>query len=226
MLKKIIKMALGMLILPFCLGFTWQFVTSVFSIPYKADFPYYFIAGGISYLTVHIVFRKPILAYVFGHELTHALFAMLFGGSVKAFHATERGGQVTVTKSNFMITLAPYFFPLYTCIALLLYVIPGAAESRVSSGAIVFAAGVTFSFHLVLTVVFLGADQKDIREQGALFSYPLIYLFNVLFAAFLLHMLLAKTNGYIEFLGNGIIHSIRLSLLVLTRVYGLIPWPG
>jgi hypothetical protein len=226
MLKKIIKIMLGILLLPFCLGFTWQFGSTVFSIPYKADVPYYFVAGSLTYLTVHVLFRKPILTYVFGHELTHALFALLFGGSVKAFRATERGGQVTITKSNFLITLAPYFFPLYTFVALLLYLIPGAAEARSAAGILVFLAGATFSFHLVLTVFFLGADQKDIREQGAVFSYPLIYLFNVLFAALLIHLLLAKNNGYLDFLGNGIIQGIRIWLLVFSEFYALVPWPG
>src|SRR5512139_283107 len=151
MLKKMTKILLGAALFPFCIGFTWQFGVSVFSMAYKPDLPYYFLAGGLTYLSAHLLFKKPILTYVFGHELTHAFFAVLFGGSVKSFQASERGGRVTITKSNFIITLAPYFFPLYTFIALLLYGTAVVAGLHGAVGWTVFLAGATFAFHLLLT---------------------------------------------------------------------------
>ena len=51
--------------------------------------------------------------YVVGHELTHVVWSWLFGGKVKKFRASSSGGEVVVTKSNFLVALAPYFFPLY-----------------------------------------------------------------------------------------------------------------
>jgi hypothetical protein len=210
---------LGVLFVPFCLGFTWQLGSNVFHTAYKPDLPYFFVAGVIAYSVMHFLFRKPILTYVFGHELTHALFAMLFGGAVKSFRASERGGQVTVTKSNFVITLAPYFFPLYTAVTLLLYLAFG--QSQGASGALIFFAGVTFAFHLMLTTIFLQEDQKDIREHGAFFSFPLIYLFNVLFAALLVHLLLEKKNGFLDFLGDGIIISVWLISVLIAKLYSL-----
>jgi hypothetical protein len=216
--KKVLKIALGIASIPFCAGFTWQLGTSVFSIAYKPLLAYYFIGGGLAYLTIHFVFKQPILTYVVAHELTHALFALLFGGSVKAFHATERGGQVTITKSNFLITLAPYFFPLYTFLALILHRVVSAAGHPGPAAVLIFLSGASFAFHLVLTIIFLGADQKDIREEGAVFSFPLIYLFNVIFCALLVHLLLAQKNGFLDYLGNAIIESIRIWTLVFTTV--------
>ena len=55
MLKKIMKILLGVALLPFCAGFTWQFGASVFSMAYKPDLPYYFLAGGLTYLSVHLL---------------------------------------------------------------------------------------------------------------------------------------------------------------------------
>ncbi len=222
MAGRIAKTALGLLLVPLCIGFTWQFGAGVFGIAYRPELPYLFLGGVLAYLAVHFLFRKPILTYVFGHELTHALFAVLFGGSVKSFKASDRGGQVTVTKSNFIITLAPYFFPLYTFITLVLYGIMIASSATAAARPLVFLAGSTFSFHLVLTFIFLRSDQKDIREHGALFSYPLIYLFNLLFGAFLLHLLLAQKNGFLDFVGNGIIRSIRVCVAVFTMIRGLL----
>jgi hypothetical protein len=56
---------------------------------------------------------KPMWIYVFGHELTHALWTWLFGGQVKKMKVTSKGGHVVISKTNFVIALAPYFFPLY-----------------------------------------------------------------------------------------------------------------
>src|SRR3990172_2311286 len=118
MKKRILKILFGLLLVPLCAGFVWQFATTVFTVRYRPVTPYYFFAGGLTYLTVHLLFKKPVLTYVIGHELTHALFALLFGGSVKSIHASDRGGRVRLTKSHFLITLVPYFFLLYTFLVL------------------------------------------------------------------------------------------------------------
>jgi uncharacterized membrane protein YecN with MAPEG domain len=218
MMKKAISILFGIALVPFCIGFTWQLGTTVFGIRYKPDLPYFFIAGSLTYITLHVLFRKPIMTYVFGHELTHALFAVLFGGSVKSFHASDRGGRVTLTKSNFIITLAPYFFPLYTFLALLLYGTAVAAGLQGAVGWIVFLAGASFAFHLVLTALFLQTEQSDVREYGMIFSFPLIYLFNIAFTALLVRLLLAENMEYLLFLGGGIMKSINMTVLILGKI--------
>jgi hypothetical protein len=221
--KKIKKILLGVGLVPFCLGYTWQLAATLATVRYQANAPYYFIAGGLLYLTIHLLFNKPILTYVVGHELTHAFFAVLFGGSVKSFHANSRGGRVTVTKSNFIITLAPYFFPLYTFLVLVLYGLARAVDVRGAIiDALIFLSGATFAFHLMLTIVFLQADQKDIREQGAIFSYPLIYLFNIAFTALLISLYLAENMDYLMFLAGGIIKTNNMLSRLFEKAYALV----
>jgi hypothetical protein len=129
---------------------------------------------------------------------------------------------VTITKSNFVITLAPYFFPLYTFAALIMYWLAVIAGVRMAAGWLVFAAGTTYSFHILLTFIFLQADQNDIKEHGAIFSYPLIYLFNILFAALLIWLLLADNMNYPKFLYNGILKSTDMLSLLFVKLYGFI----
>ncbi len=220
--KKILKILLGLGLVPFCLGFTWQLAAIVATIRYKPDSPYYFLAGGLFYLTVHFLFRKPIFTYVIGHELTHAFFALLFGGSVKSFQASDRGGRVTITKSNFLITLAPYFFPLYTFTALILYWIARGADVHTRTiDILIFLSGATFTFHLMLTLIFLQTDQNDIQEQGAVFSYPLIYLFNVVFAALLINIYFAENMDFLRFFVGGIMKSTNMISLLVKNVFAL-----
>ncbi|HEY6010754.1 MAG TPA: hypothetical protein VIX18_04720 [Nitrospirota bacterium] len=213
--KRILKILLGLLLVPFCTGFTWQLTTLLASTVYRPNAPYYFLAGWLAYATVHILFRKPIFTYVVGHELTHALFAMLFGGSVKSFQASERGGRVTLTKSNFLITLAPYFFPVYTFAALALYgIVRATGAGGGLTDALIFLSGATFAFHVILTFMFLRTDQNDIREEGAVFSYPLIYLFNIAFAALLVNICLSENTDYLRFLVGGIMKTVTVTTVL------------
>ncbi len=222
MLRRTGTILLGIALIPFCVGFSWQLADAVVNITYRPLIPYWFTGGFLLYLLIHFLFKQPILSYVVGHELTHALFAILFGGSVKAFHASEKGGQVHLTKSNFIITLAPYFFPLYTFLALLAIWLARAANAPALEPWLVLVAGAAFAFHIVLTAIFLQTDQRDISEHGAFFSYPLIFLFNVILTALLIRLLLAQDMNYPDYLFDGIIRSIRLIVLGATKLYGWI----
>jgi hypothetical protein len=222
LLMRIGKVLLGIALLPFCTGFAWQLAIISISVTYQPLVPYWFAGGFILYSIIHFLFKKPILSYVVGHELTHALFAVLFGGSVKAFHATEKGGQVHLTKSNFIITLAPYFFPLYTFFALVAYWLARAADAPLLEPWLVLIAGAAFAFHIILTLIFLQTDQNDISEHGAFFSYPLILLFNIVLTALLIRLLLAKDMSYLDFLVDGIMRSISLIVVGISKLYGLI----
>jgi len=216
------KVLIGIALLPLCIGFTWQLAVTSLSISYQPLVPYWFTGGFLLYTLIHVLFKKPILSYVVGHELTHALFAVLFGGSVKSFHASERGGQVQITKSNFVITLAPYFFPLYTVFALVGYWLARAADAPLLEPWLVLVAGAAFAFHVILTLIFLQTDQNDIAEHGAFFSYPLIFLFNILLTALLIRLLLAQDMSYLAFLVDGIMKSVGLIVVGTAKLYGWI----
>lgn len=222
MLARICKIILGIGIIPFCISLGWELALTVRTVSYKPLVPYWFFGGFLLYIVVHFLFKKPILSYVVGHELTHALFAVLFGGSVKAFHASEKGGQVHITKSNFIITLAPYFFPIYTFIAIAGYWIAGIAEATAVEPWFVLLAGATFAFHLILTFIFLHTDQNDIKEHGAFFSYPLIVLFNTILTALLIRMLLAESMSFSAYLVNGIIKGLKLYYAGFSSLWSLI----
>ena len=76
------------------------------------------LAGAACWLVIFLLLPKPMWIYVFGHELTHALWTWLFGGRVKKMKVTSAGGHVVVSKTNFLIALAPYFFPLYAVLVI------------------------------------------------------------------------------------------------------------
>jgi hypothetical protein len=142
-----------------------------------------FLAGFIAYLLVHFLLYKPVFAHVMAHELTHMLWAALFGGKTQSLHVSKTGGKVLISKTNFMISLAPYFFPLYAMAATLIYYI-AQAQYRVY---VAFFVGAALSFHIALTLFSLTTTQSDLKQDSNIvFSLAFVYLMNIIIIAFIL----------------------------------------
>jgi len=122
--------------------------------------------------------------YVLGHEMTHALWGMLMGAKVGKMKVGKEGGHVMLSKSNFIISLAPYFFPFYTAVAIALwYGIGIFCDPSAYTAWWLMVVGMTWGFHVTFTVYMLSQRQPDVQENGRLFSYIIIYLANLFFVA-------------------------------------------
>ena len=139
-----------------------------------------FLSGAACWVVIYYLLPKPMWVYVFGHELTHVVWTWLFGGRVKKFKASASGGHVVVNKSNFVIALAPYFFPLYAVLVVLIF-LAGHWLWNWHHYLVWFhlLLGAAYAFHVTLTWHILKHSQTDISEQGYLFSAVIIFLGNV-----------------------------------------------
>lgn len=151
------------------------------------------LAGAACWVVVYLLLPKPMLVYVFGHEFTHALWTWLFGGRVKKFKASAKGGHVIVTRNNFLIALAPYFFPFYAVLVMAAFW-AGHWFWNWRHYLVWFhlALGAAYAFHVTLTWHILKHSQTDISEQGYLFSSAIIFLGNI--AALLVGIPLLASN--------------------------------
>jgi hypothetical protein len=179
---KWIKFLLGILLLPICLG-TAQALGKVLYAAGGMDRVWLpMLAGAACWMVIFLLLPKPMWIYVFGHELTHAVWTWIFGGKVKRFKAASNGGYVVTTKSNFIIALAPYFFPLYAVLVVLVFLV-GDLLWNWRRGYLAWfdvLVGTAYAFHVTLTWEILKTRQSDITSQGRLFSATVIFLGNAL----------------------------------------------
>jgi hypothetical protein len=180
------KFIIGILLLPACAGAVHALWLVLHETGGNDRLWVALLAGAGCWLVIYVLMPKPMWVYVFGHELTHVLWTWLFGGSVKKFKTSSSGGHVIVTKSNFIIALAPYFFPFYALLVVAVY----AAGNFVWNWKpylvwFHFFLGAAYAFHITLTWHILKSSQSDITDQGYLFSVVVIFLGNaaVLLAA-------------------------------------------
>ena len=133
---------------------------------------------------------QPLHAYVFGHELTHAIWVWLSRGRVyeKKMWASD-GGYIITDKTNFWIALTPYFYPLYSLVLIVLYGLASRFTDVAHATAtfllltpvqwLYFLLGVTWAFHLTFTFWMIPKGQTDLTAHGQFFSLMVIYVMNL-----------------------------------------------
>lgn len=159
------------------------------------------LAGGYAlWLALWFFLPRPAKSYILAHELTHALWALLFGAKVSKISVTGRGGSVSLSKTNLWITLSPYFFPFYTFIVMVVWLLTGLFFNPVPCRPLwFFLIGFTWSFHACFTLNSLLITQPDIQTYGRIFSYVIIYLINlILIAAWLIFSTAASAASVYE----------------------------
>ena len=134
--------------------------------------------GGLLFL---LFIPHPTRTYILGHELTHALWGLLMGARVGKIKVSKHGGDVKLSQTNFLISLAPYFFPFYTGVVIAIYYIASIFFS-VEPYHIIFLSlvGITWAFHFYFTIQMVMTRQPDITQNGRLFSFIIIYNLNLI----------------------------------------------
>jgi hypothetical protein len=152
---------------------------------------------------------RPLRAYVFGHELTHAIWVWMWGGRVSHFEVSREGGYILTDTHNFWIALAPYFYPLYSLVVILGFGLASLfCDITHVEGTFLFMTplqwlflllGGTWAFHLSFTIWMIPKGQTDLTYHGTFFSLVIIYLMNLL----LLTVFLIVTARHLSFAAFG-----------------------
>ena len=164
------------------------------------------LGGILAFTFCWMALSHPVKTYVLGHELTHAIWAVMFGAKASDVRVGEKGGSVRLTKTNVFITLAPYFFPFYTFIVIIAALITYAFIRPLPCLALwMFLVGFTWAFHALFTVETLMQRQPDVKTYGRLFSWTFIFIANIII---ILLWLLATTPMEFASLLSSVVHRL------------------
>ena len=183
MLIRILRFGVGLLLLPICVAASLALYHLLREIqPGTMPPDAWWLLGGLAFwLILYFVMPRPVRTYILAHELTHALWGWMMGARVSNLKVAGDSGSVTLSKTNFLITLAPYFFPLYTMLTICLFGLLGLFyEVERFHLWWMGMIGFTWGFHFTFTISTLMQRQSDIRACGHLFSYTFIYSLNAM----------------------------------------------
>jgi len=181
----LLRFLLGLALIPCGIAATKTLVSSLLDAGAETDallpLPLLAFGGGFAlWMLIFLALPRGARSYVLAHELTHALWAKLFGKKVLGMRVGSESGAVTVSETNIWITLAPYFFPLYSVLVVASYsLISLVADLQAWHTLWLAMVGLTWAFHVTFTLSTLMTHQSDIRSCGRLFSYSFIYLMNI-----------------------------------------------
>ncbi len=220
---RLLRFLTGVFLLPLCVAVTLALLDTLRSITGTGAFlspeTTWLLTGYFLWLVMWFFMPQPVRTYVVAHELTHALWGLFFGSRVRNLQITSRGGSVSLSKTNLLITLAPYFFPFYTVIVILLRLLIGLFIDPVPLPLLwLFLVGLTWGFHVCFTIQSLMIEQPDINEYGRLFSYTVIYLFNL--AGVGLWVVCTTSASFGAFYASLLLHTSAVYASVSDEIHG------
>ncbi len=205
-MANFLRMILGVLLLPMCWGVVRAFCDSVMASAGESGGitaeSIALVGGMAAFALCWMAVSHPVKTYVLGHELTHAIWGLLFGAMPSKLRVSASGGSVNLTKSNMLITLAPYFFPFYTFLVIVVALITSAFIRPLPFLPLwMFAVGFTWAFHALFTLETLAQRQPDVKLYGRIFSWVFIFLANValvlVFLASTTSLTFAQLGGFL-----------------------------
>lgn len=160
-----------------------------------------FLIGMFGYLFLwQVLFRRRQTGSFLStleHECTHALVAFLTLHGVTGMRVTwNQGGHVRYTRGegNWLITIAPYFIPTISIIAVLLASFVPPQHETITQGLI----GASVGFHLGSSYLETHDTQSDLIKVGYSFCCFFLPTANLLVYALLLAFIWNQGNGFFE----------------------------
>jgi len=181
---RALKFIAGILLLPLCAAESRALLELLLILSQRGEgntAALWFAGGFLFWVILFLALPRPTRTYILAHELTHALWTWLLGGEVYRMRVGRSSGSVLVSVDNLLVSLAPYFFPLYTVLVIIAwYILSLFWDLSAYQPFWMAAVGVSWSFHVTFTLDLLRRRQPDIVAHGRLFSYTVIYLLNLL----------------------------------------------
>jgi hypothetical protein len=185
---KIIRFLLALLVfVPLSYSFVLQFIELVPAFRFQHQMWFWSVGGCMTLFSLVFIKQSSFFA-ILKHELCHNFFAILTFRKPTALHVTAgKGGEFQHEgKTNFLMILAPYFFPLLSSIVMLISLLGIRSHSLLLG---LLGAAVGFDFATALKDIHL--KQPDLRKYGLFFSWCFI-----LFAVLVFYgMLIAYVTG-------------------------------
>ncbi|MFB0535413.1 MAG: hypothetical protein ACETWR_10565 [Anaerolineae bacterium] len=220
---KLINLLLSALLAPLIYSFLYE--ACLFFIA-NADFYLvsWFTYGFLFYIVIYILILQHIIDFIeiFEHELGHAIVAWLFLKDVREFWVSPEGGKVNwLDGSDSLITLAPYYLPVFT---IPLAVIQPFVFYPIHL-IIDFLIGFTLAFHYAaLFRKEFRWSQSDIKKTGRIFSFCVVCILNIIVLVIILCIVSRNYLGILNYFKNSFARtpeSYQTALRILTMLSDL-----
>ncbi len=192
----IIKLLLGVSLLPFVYGSTVSFLNEFAFIEKSLQSSFW--SGLISLLIIYLFVWEPKVVYLKGHRLLEIIFSFF----------------------KPLVKVAPYLLPVYTLVLFALY---GILSYFVKSPQLInnfaFLFGFSIALHLIFSAKSIRGKKDDFLKGNYIFGFSFIYILNVILLAFCLNLIFDKFS-FVKFsnqsfqIASGVFYAVFKQLFL------------
>ena len=152
----VIKLALGLCLLPFVYGATVAFLNQITYI--EPGLQKCFWSGVVTLLLIYLFVWEPAVVYEKGHKLLEILFSFF----------------------QPLVKVAPYLLPIYAIVLFLLYLLLALfIQDRWLIEYAMFLFGFSMSLHLVFAAKSIKSKKGDLLKSNYIFGFSFMYILNL-----------------------------------------------
>ena len=163
--------------------------------------------GFLSYMLLYVLLLRSRVKFLetFEHELAHTLVAWLFFRSVDLFAVSPKGGFIHLRHNtrgfiDTMITLAPYFLPVFALPMLIVKPFMTAPVDQIVD----LLIGLFLAFHYASLFVEFSPRQPDIEWTGLTVALFVVIFFNPIFTVLALSFALGEYGYLMDYLKDAL----------------------
>ena len=187
----IIKLILGVCLLPFVYSATMAFLNEGMALDKAANA--YFFSGIIGFLIVYLFVYEPVIIYTKGQKILELIFRFFTP----------------------LVKVAPYLLPIYTILLLVFYPLYTLLDKSANPlKAFMFLFGFSIAMHLVFSARSLRSKQGDFLKSNYIFGFSFVYILNIAILALGLSLFFAKFS-FVNFCNQ----TFQLAQAVFSAVF-------
>lgn len=220
-MNKFIKFIVALVLFPITCLVVWEDLHLLLKVLENFSAAVSFVAGAAVYAVIHYKVYNFSRMYVFIHETTHAVAALLCGIRVKDISVKQESGFVKMNRTNTFVVLAPYFIPGYVILIAFLYILLDFfMDLTPYTPVILFLVGFFMSFHFIQTFQTLWeADQPDLTLAGGrFFSFVIIVLTNMAVLAIVLKILFPQEVALLHALRQVAVQTVKGGQIIVNYI--------
>lgn len=221
-MKNLFKLLIALLLLPTVFFAGVETVRGLTQALGDVQTALIFLAGILVYIGIHIWLYDFARAYVFAHEMTHAVAAIVCGYRIRDISVRQNSGYVKMDNCNTAVALAPYFIPAYTVLAGLIYGgISLFTDASAYRPVFIFLTGFLMTFHFVQTFKTLfETNQPDLKLAGGyVFSVVTIIFVNLVMLVLVLKILFPANIALLELSKNTVTATFNVWKIVINYIW-------
>lgn len=195
-LFSLIKLVLGILLLPYVYSVTVSFIKEFSGI--NDHIVAIFHGGLISCLVVHLFIWEPQVVYEKGQKLVEFIFQFV----------------------SPLMKVASYIVPIYTVLLLIVFAIFNLVLKERFVNVFVFLISFSFCFHLILTARVLRNKERDVLKANYLFGFSLVYIINLIIVGLFLNFIFTNFS-FVEFINQTYFLAQKIYFTFLNQLFGV-----